>query len=138
MRVYEIARGREQKASEIKEPLARHADHSVRAAATDGIGDPRRPKTNGASSPNRASIALQAAASFAEITAIALTVLSTSLLTPRNVWSRKTLAKQSAADAKASPCAVSSPARLYRRHKTVIPQTSRGSLRKGHAGNEAE
>jgi hypothetical protein len=108
MRVSEIARGREQKASEIKEPLARHADHSVRAAATDGIGDPRRPKTNGASSPNRASIALQAAASFAEITAIALTVLSTSLLTPRNVWSRKTLAKQSAADAKASPCAVSS------------------------------
>ena len=52
-------------------PLARHADHNVRAAAKDGMGEPSRPKICGASSPKRASIARQAAASFADSAAIA-------------------------------------------------------------------
>ena len=62
----------------------------------------------GASSPKRASIARQAAASLTDSAAIAAAVFSRSLLTPRYVWSRNTLAKQSAAGAKARPCAVNS------------------------------
>jgi hypothetical protein len=47
------------------------------------MGAPSRLKMCGASSPKRPSIARHAAASFADSAAIALTVFSRSLLTPR-------------------------------------------------------
>src|SRR5579872_7138361 len=102
-----LASRRRPRSSSHAKPLERHADHRTRAAAKEGIGDPSKPKMCGASSPNRASIARHAWASFVEIAAIAPAVFSRSLLTPRYVLSRKTLAKQSAAGAKLSPCAAS-------------------------------
>ena len=87
------------------EPLRRQAFQTTFAAASEGIGEPRRAKIWGASTPKRATRSRHACASARESAEMRATVVSRSWLTPRKEPSRKTLAKQSVAGANASPCA---------------------------------